>query len=33
MGRAAGRYAAAGADDHAGWSAVRERFRRHVVED
>ena len=33
MGRAAGRYAVAGADDPAGWWAVRERFRGHVVED
>jgi hypothetical protein len=32
MGRAAGMYATAGGGD-AGWSAVRERFRRHVVED
>jgi protoporphyrinogen oxidase len=33
MGRAAGAYAAAGADDQTGWAAVRERFRGHVVED
>lgn len=33
MGRAAGLYAAAGADEAGGWTAIRERFRRHVVED
>ncbi|MGH9132411.1 MAG: FAD-dependent oxidoreductase [Ilumatobacteraceae bacterium] len=33
MGRAAGAHAATGATDAAGWSAARERFRLHVVED